>query len=280
MRTRNMRQSGDEKTRVLALGAHPDDVEFLMAGTLALLRQKGFKISIATVATGDMGSMKMRNQEIASKRFQEATGAARVLDASYECLGESDLHIVFDNPTRFKATELLRRAQPDIVFTHPPQDYMRDHELTADLAWDACFNASVPNYFTNQANPARPTKKTPYLFYADALGGRNRFGDRIRPTFYVDVTSVMGIKKIMLAKHRSQRSWLHAHHGVDEYLVSMKNWTRERGKEVGVKYAEAFTQHRSNPFPSDNILKNYLPVLYSSGPKNLRVEENRLREGD
>jgi len=266
MRARNTRQSGDEKMRVLAVGAHPDDVEFLMAGTLTLLRRRGFNVSIATVAAGDMGSMTLRNQEIASKRFQEATSAARVLDASYECLGESDLHIVFDNPTRFKVTELVRRAEPDIVLTHSPQDYMKDHELTADLVWDACFNASVPNYSTNQPKPAKPTTKTPYLFYADALGGRNRFGDRTRPAFYIDVTSVIGIKKEMLAKHRSQRSWLRAQHGVDEYKVSMKNWARERGKEVRVKYAEAFTQHRSNPFPSDNILKNYLPVLYGSGP--------------
>ena len=266
MRARNTRQSGDEKMRVLAVGAHPDDVEFLMAGTLTLLRRRGFNVSIATVATGDMGSMTLGTQEIASERFREATSAARVLDASYECLGESDLHIVFDNPTRFKVTELVRRAEPDIVFTHSPQDYMKDHELTADLVWDACFNASVPNYSTNQPKPAKPTTKTPCLFYADALGGRNRFGDRTRPAFYIDVTSVMGIKKEMLAKHRSQRSWLRAQHGVDEYKVSMKNWARERGKEVRVKYAEAFTQHRSNPFPSDNILKNYLPVLYGSGP--------------
>jgi len=261
MRARNMRQSGDGKMRVLAVGAHPDDVEFLMAGTLTLLRQRGFNISIATVATGDMGSMKMRNQEIASKRFQEATSAARVLDASYECLGESDLHIVFDNPTRFKVTELIRRAEPDIVFTHSPQDYMKDHELTADLVWDACFNASVPNYFTNQPDPARPTKKTPYLFYADALGGRNRFGKRIIPHFYVDITSVITIKKKMLAKHRSQRLWLRVQHGVDEYMITMRNWASERGKEVGAGYAEAFSQHRSHPFPSGNILKNYLAVL-------------------
>ena len=68
--------------RILAVGAHPDDVEFLMAGTLALLYQKGCSIYIATVATGDMGSMELRSQQISSKRYKEAVNAAQILDAA------------------------------------------------------------------------------------------------------------------------------------------------------------------------------------------------------
>ncbi|HIE28341.1 TPA: PIG-L family deacetylase, partial [Candidatus Poribacteria bacterium] len=95
-----MEQHETTNKRILAVGAHPDDVEFLIAGTLTLLYQKGYTIHIATVATGDMGSMELRSQRISSKRYKEAVNAAKILDASYQSLGESDLSIVFDNPTR------------------------------------------------------------------------------------------------------------------------------------------------------------------------------------
>ena len=253
-----MEQYGTTNNRILAVGAHPDDVEFLMAGTLTLLYQQGFSIYIATVATGDMGSMELRSQQISSKRYKEAINAAKILDASYQSLGESDLSIVFDNPTRFKATELIRKVAPYIVFTLSPQDYMKDHELTADLMWDACFNASVSNYYTHQTNPALPTTSIPYLFYTDPIDGIDRFGQRIQPDFYVDISSVMDTKEEMLSQHESQRSWLQAQHGMDQYILSMKEWSATRGEEIEVEYAEGFRQHKGHPFPDDNILKELL----------------------
>jgi len=252
------------KGTVLAVGTHPDDVEFLMAGTLALLHERGYEICIAAVCTGDMGSMELCSPEISRKRFQEASNAAMVLGAPYICLGESDLHLFFDNPTRSKAAELIRKANPLIVITHSPQDYMLDHQLTADLMWDACFNASVPNYITNQINPAKPTDSIPYLFYADALSGKDRFGRRTEVDFYVDITSTIKVKEEMLSYHESQRSWLRAQHGVDHYILQMKNWSEVKGAEAGMKYAEAFRQHRGHPFPNDGILERVLGPLYKS----------------
>ncbi|MEM2050570.1 MAG: PIG-L deacetylase family protein [Thermoproteota archaeon] len=256
-----MKRSKFRNRVVLAVGAHPDDVEFLMAGTLALLHRKGCRIFIATVCTGDMGSTRLRSQEIASIRFREAEKAASILDAPYTCLGESDLHLVFENTTRFKAVELVRRVNPDIVITHSPEDYMIDHQLTADLMWDACFNAPIPNYVTNHANPAKPTGRIPFLFYADAIGGRNRFGEKVQVGFYVDIGSTIRVKERMLAQHRSQREWLRAQHGIDEYILQMRRWARERGSEAGRKYAEAFRQHRGHPFPEENILASILGSL-------------------
>jgi len=250
-----------QNNRILAVGTHPDDVEFLMAGTLALLYKQKFSIHIATMATGDMGSVELTSREISSKRYQEAVNSAEILEATYQTLGESDLHIVFDNPTRFKTAELIRKIDPYIVFTTSPQDYMFDHQLTADLVWDACFSAAVPNYHTHQPNPAEPIEHTPYLFYADPIEGMNRFGERIQPAFYVDITSVMDIKEQMLKQHDSQRSWLKAKHGLDQYIISMKEWSARRGKEVGVKYAEGFRQHKGHPFPDDNILAKLVGML-------------------
>jgi len=246
---------------ILAVGAHPDDVEFLYAGTLALLHQRGFSINIATVCTGDMGSSELRPYEIAHIRFREATEAAKVLEASYRSLGESDLHLTFDNATRAKAVELVRQIDPHIVITNSPQDYMPDHEITANLMWDACFNASVPNYVTNQTNPAKPTIKIPYLYYGDAVGGLDRFGRRVDVDFYVDIGSVIEIKEKMLSKHESQRSWLKVQHGMDQYLLNMRKWCEERGREANVKFAEAFRQHKGHSFPNNNILQDCIPVI-------------------
>ena len=251
----------DENRRVLALGAHPDDVEFLMAGTLALLHERGYEIYIATVCNGDKGSATLQPQEIASVRFKEATRAAKILEASFECLGVPDLELVFENKIRMKVTELIRKIDPYIVLTTSPEDYMPDHVITSYLAWDACFNASVPNYKTGQINPAKATERIPYLYYADSIEGTDRFGRRLTPDFYVDITSVIEIKEKMLAQHESQRMWLKIQHGIDEYLLSMRRWCEERGKEVGVKFAEAFKQHKGHPFPKENLLQKIMPPL-------------------
>ena len=255
-----MSTSNSDK-RVLALGAHPDDIEFLMAGTLALLHQRGYEIHMATVCNGDKGSETLEPQEIASIRFKEATRSAKILDAGFTCLNVPDLELIFENKIRAKVTELMRKVDPSIVITLSPEDYMPDHVITSYLAWDACFNASVPNYKTGQSDPAKATKRIPHLYYADPLEGVNRFGERLIPDFYVDITSVFEIKEKMLSQHESQRSWLRIQHGIDEYLLSMRRWSRERGKEAGVKFAEAFKQHKGHPFPKENLLQKIMPNL-------------------
>ncbi len=256
--------------KVLAVGAHPDDIEFIAGGTLALLSQKGYEIHIATICSGNMGTKSYNPRDIAEIRFKEATESAKIIGASYESLGESDLRVIFDNRTRSKVVEIIRRTEPDIVFTNFPQDYMPDHEITADLVWDACFNASVPNYFTDEANPAKPTDKVPFLYYGDGIMGLDRFGAKIRLDFYVDISSVIETKEKMLMKHESQRSWLKDQHGMDEYILSMRKWSETRGKEAGVKFAEGFIQHKGHPFPTKNILEDIIPVL--SKHKHLRKQ--------
>jgi LmbE family N-acetylglucosaminyl deacetylase len=252
---------GGKRNTVLAVGAHPDDVEFIAGGTLALMSKKGFEIHIATVCSGNMGSMTVNPRQIANVRYREATKSAKIINASYETLGESDLKLVFNNATRSRVVELLRRTRPDIVFTHFPKDYMPDHQITADLVWDACFNAQVPNYFTDQANPAKPSNKIPYLYYGDGIEGLDRLGLKVDLEFHVDISTVIEIKERMLMKHASQRSWLKAQHGIDQYILTMRKWGECRGKEVNVEFAEGFIQHKGHPFPTRNILEDLIPVL-------------------
>lgn len=244
--------------RVFAIHAHPDDIEFQCAGTLALLKDRGCEICVATMTPGDCGSAEMGSEEIAATRRAEARAAAELLGADSVCLEFRDLSIVHDNDSRRRVTEAVRRTRPDIVITAPPVDYMSDHEMTSRLVRDACFNAPIPNYVTHQWEPAAPIAKIPHLYYVDAIEGVDHFGRDLPPQFIVDVSTVFELKERMLACHDSQRAWLRQQHGIDEYLESNRRWSKKRGGQAGVEHGEAFTQHRGHPYPHDNLLATLL----------------------
>src|SRR5947209_9431757 len=113
--------------RVLALHAHPDDVEFQCAGTLALLADSGCPITIATMTPGDCGSADRDEEEIAAIRRAEAREAAAMIGADYACLEFRDLAIFNDDESRRRVVEFLRRVGPDMILTAPPVDYHCDH---------------------------------------------------------------------------------------------------------------------------------------------------------
>jgi N-acetylglucosamine malate deacetylase 1 len=240
--------------RILAIHAHPDDVEILAGGTVALLAARGHEITIATFTPGDCGSQSLDPEEIAAVRRREAAAAAARIGADYFCLEFRDLAIFHDDASRRMVTEALRRADPEIVLTAAPVDYMTDHETASALVRDCCFGAPMPNYRTDSP----PIDAIPHLYFMDPLGGRDREGDVVRPDFIVDVTAVFERKRDMLAEHASQRDWLRAHHGVDEYLLEMERWTRERGAIGGVALGEGFRQYRGHAYPASPMLQSLL----------------------
>ena len=243
---------------VLALVAHPDDAEFMCTGTLALLHKNGWDVHIATMTPGDCGSMEMSREEISKVRRGEAAAAAKLLDGKYHCLECDDVFVMYDRETLLKAIKLIREVRPSLVFAPSPDDYMVDHEMTSKVAWMACFGAGIPNVSTPGVKPAG---HVPYLYYVDPLEAKDKLGKAIVASCYVDVSSMIDLKVKMLCCHASQRNWLMAHHGIDEYTASLKKHGAMRGGEIGVNYAEAFRQHLGNAFPQDNILKTELNKL-------------------
>lgn len=243
-----------ETVRILALHAHPDDVEFQCAGTLALLRAAGHHVTIATMAPGDCGGVEPGPEQLAEIRRAEARAAADLIGADYLCLEFRDLAIFNDDASRRRVVEALRRTRPEIVLTAPPVDYLCDHEMTSLLVRDACFAAPAPNYHTRQWDPAPPLPRIPHLYFVDSLEGIDREGRAQPVDFHVDVTPVFETKRKMLACHASQRNWLLRQHGIDEYLDSQANWSAHRGREIGVAHAEAFRQYRGHAYPHDNRL--------------------------
>jgi LmbE family N-acetylglucosaminyl deacetylase len=240
------------KRRVaLTLLAHPDDAEILCAGTLIRLADAGWTIHIATATPGDCGTTQYNAFDISAIRTQEATKSARMIEATYHCLGELDGRVVYDKPTVQKAIDLFRRVAPSLVFTHAARDYMIDHEQASLLARAASFVYGAPNV---SAFPLVAGSGVPYLYYCDPVEGVDPLGNTVRPTTLIDISAQMEKKAAMLACHASQREWLRAHHGMDEYIDSMKRHGETRGKASGAKYAEAFVQHRGHAYPADDIL--------------------------
>jgi LmbE family N-acetylglucosaminyl deacetylase len=234
----------------LAFVAHPDDAEFLCAGTLIRLREAGWEVHIVTSTAGDCGTMKQNRSDMISIRTKEAA-AAKLIGASYDCLGEGDGLVVYDKPTIQKTVDLFRQFAPSLVITHATKDYMVDHEQTSLLARAASFIYGAPNI---SSHPRHPESQVPWLYYCDPIEGVDPLGQPVPPTTRVDVSKQIEKKAKMLACHVSQREWLREHHGMDEYLESMKRWSAVRGKELGTSYAEGFVQHRGHPYPQDDLL--------------------------
>lgn len=236
----------------LSVCAHPDDAEFVCSGTMALLKKAGWSIHIASMTAGDCGSATLKADEISAVRRKEGADAANVLEGQYHCLECEDVFIMYDKPTLLKVIELLRRVKPAIVFAPSPQDYFIDHEITSQLARTACFTCGIPNIPTPGVEPY---DVVPYLYYADPTGLVDIFGNEIAPTLYVDVSSVIETRGKMLCCHKSQRDWLLVHHGMDQYVESMKVYAAQRGSQCGVSYAEGFRQHLGQGYPQHNMLE-------------------------
>lgn len=251
--------SASQAPVVLAFMAHPDDAEILCAGTLARLHQEaGYRVAIATATSGDAGSKTLRPDEISRIRHGEAVRSARILDGEYHCAGCVDLFVCYDRPTLQRFVEIVRRVGPQIVITHSPQDYMVDHEMTSKLVRTACFGAPAPNVLTETPGPAEALSHIPHLYYADPLEGIDIFGKPVEPDLVVDISRTIEVKTQMLSTHASQREWLRAQHGIDEYILSMKKWCEHRGRQLGVAFGEGFRQHKGHAYPHDDLLGRLL----------------------
>lgn len=247
--------------KVLALFAHPDDAEFLCAGTMVHLASRGAQIHIATMTAGDCGSTTLSPAKITRIRRAEAARAAKLIEATYTCLEEKDLLVLYDARTIKKVLELVRRVNPELVLTHSPVDYMVDHETTSRLCQSACFGAMAPNFRTGARRPATAARRVPHLYYAQPFGGRDILGKEIRPSLCIDISATLTLKEQMLACHASQQTWLHAQQEIIRPDHPMRQMAERAGELSGLRWAEGFRQHLGQGFPQDNLLGSLLGDL-------------------
>lgn len=255
--------------KVLAIAAHPDDIEFGMSGTLMLLATAGCEIHYMNVANGSCGTAEHDTETIIAMRLQEAKNAAAFIGATFYPPIASDLAIFYNEDLLAKIASIIRQAAPDILLVPSPQDYMEDHTNTSRLAVTAAFARGMPNF---KVNPARAIiEKEIAIYHAQPHGNRDGMRQLVLPTIFIDITEMMTAKRKMLAEHKSQKKWLDRSQGFNAYLDIMQRQGREVGQLSGKwKYAEGWRQHShlglsgADYNPLADLLKGYYFTLEGS----------------
>ena len=217
---------------ILAIGAHPDDLEILCAGTLARYAAQGQAVFMGIFTSGDMGDLEVPPDKLARIRQSEAEASAAVLRARLLWVGVTD-ELVFPNEAQRRLMiDLLRQADPDVIITHSPNDYHPDHRYVSQLVFDSYFQKGLP-HLPGQERPACRFGKA-VIYYMDTLAGTD-----FSPTEYVDISTVIETKTRMLQCHQSQFKAMSelAHTNL---LDMMQIQGRFRGLAAGCRYAEAF----------------------------------------
>lgn len=246
----------------LAIAAHPDDIEFLMAGTMLQLAARGWELHYMNLCDGSRGSTTMGREECAATRLGEARRAAERLGATFYGPIFPDMEASYQDAYLRKVAAVVRQAKPSVLLTHSPQDYMEDHENACRLAVSAAFCHGMPNY---ESDPPTEVFMEPVtVYHAQPVGNTTPLGDPVRPHFIVDTTAVIEEKVNALACHASQKQWLDESQGQDSYLETLRQWSREMGRQGGAfAHGEGWRKHQHWGFcgPDDDPLRDALRDL-------------------
>ena len=230
------------KKRVFAISAHPDDIEFMMAGTFLLLGKAGYELHYMTLANGSCGTVDQDRDSIVRIRTQEARNAAAFAGAIYHEPLVDDLDIYYERSILTRLSSIIRQVSPEIILTHSPDEYMEDHSNTCRLVLTAAFTRGMPNYPVNPPSDAVDQPVTIYHALPHSL--IDPLCNPVIPGMYVDISSIMQEKVKMLSMHQSQKEWLDKSQGMDSYLHEMKNLCQEIGRLSNkFEYAEGWRKH-------------------------------------
>jgi N-acetylglucosamine malate deacetylase 1 len=228
--------------RAFAVVAHPDDVEFFMAGTLIQLSRVGYEIHVMNIANGCCGSTVIGPGQLIEVRRHEAIAGAQLIGAKHHPSLVDDMQIFYDSPTLARLSAIMRQVAPEILLVHAPSDYMADHETACRLAVTAAFAREMPNFRTDPLLP--PIVGPVTIYHAQPHGNRTPIGELVRPSQFVDITDVLERKIAMLECHKSQGGWLDTSQGVHSLAEAMKALCREVGAMSGrFEYAEGWRKH-------------------------------------
>ncbi len=218
------------KMKILAIGAHPDDLEILAGGTLLKYHDLGYEINLLIVTDGSAGHEQIIPEKLRKIRYDEAKKTAEFLKAGFFWLGIRDEFIFANEDLRMKVIDVIRKVSPDVIITHSPNDYHPDHVNLSKLVLDASFVSTLPNIKTNNPN----NQIVVPIFYMDTLTGVNFI-----PDYYVDISDQFERKIKILQNHKSQIQWLKDHDDLD-IIELVKISAKFRGFQCGVSYAECF----------------------------------------
>lgn len=252
---------------VLAIAAHPDDIEYMMVGTLLQLARRGWDLHYVNLCDGSRGSTTMDRATCAATRLEEAKRACELMGATFYEPIYSDMEASYTFENLAKVTAIVRKSRASVVLTHSPSDYMEDHETACRLAVSAAFSHGMPNLESNP--PVDPYYEPVTVYHCQPVGNRTPLGDIVMPHFFVDTTDLIEKKVELLACHASQKEWLDESQGMDSYLQTLRDVNAETGKLSGkFDYAEGWRRHLHWGFcgPDDDPLRQTLADVIVEAP--------------
>ncbi|MCG8452985.1 MAG: PIG-L family deacetylase [Spirochaetales bacterium] len=241
---------------LLIIQAHPDDAEAWSAGTLSLLKDKGWTITIASLTAGNMGGVGMSEEETVATRVEEAKAAAAALGANFHCFMRRDAYLFDSEELRIEVVSLIRKVKAGVVITHAPFDYHQDHRTTCQVVDAAAIVSSLPNV----PSPEPPLDITPLLYHGMPMSLSDPLGNPVpEPHFFVDISGKPMEKKMeMLTHHKTQQDLMRLMHKMDDFFGEMRIFNAELGAMVGCAEAECYWQHLGGGYQKDPLLQEEL----------------------
>jgi LmbE family N-acetylglucosaminyl deacetylase len=226
----------------IAIAAHPDDIELMMAGTLLKLKSIGYEIHYLNLSSGNVGSVQHDEDTTRRIRLSEAKQSASILGANFHAPFCDDLEIFYDEKTLRRLAAIIREVKPSVVLTHSPADYMEDHMNTCRLAVTASFSRGMPNFRTSPPLLADDYECTLYHALPHTLLDQLR--NPIVPDAFVNTTFVHETKMKALRSHESQQDWLDVSQKLNSYLQTMDDVSLTVGRmSRSFKHAEGWRRH-------------------------------------
>jgi len=226
------------KLDILAIGAHPDDIELSCAGTLAKEISKGKKVGILDLTRGELGT-----RGTAKTRKEEAENAAKILGVEVrENLGFSDGFFENNKEHQLEIIRILRKYKPEIVFCNAIDDRHIDHGKGAKLGSDACFLSGLRRIETHDENGLQDAWRPKHVYHY--IQWKN-----LNPDVVVDISGFMDIKLKSVKAYKTQffdkdSTEPKTPISSDNFLDSITYRARDLGRIIGTDHAEGFTVER------------------------------------
>ncbi len=226
------------KLDVLAIGAHPDDVELGCGATIAKAIAEGKSVGILDLTRGELGT-----RGSAEIRDKESAEAAKILGILVrENLGFADGFFVNDKQHQLEIIKIIRKYQPEIVLCNAIDDRHIDHPKGSQLASDACFLSGLSKINTELNNISQTVWRPKFVYHYIQW-------KHIEPHFVVDVGNFIDVKIAAVKAYSSQFYNPDSDEPVSpitskNFLDSITYRAQDLGRIIGVDYAEGFTTER------------------------------------
>lgn len=230
------------KQAVLAVAAHPDDIEITMGGTCLRLRDLGWDVHYMNIANGSCGTAVDPEDVIIPKRRAEAQAACELVGFTWHPPIVNDLEVYHCNEQIRQVLAVIRDVKPTILLAQSPQDYMEEHVNACRVACTAAFCRGMLNYYSVPARDTITDDVT--IYHAMPHGLCDALRKQLRAGQYVDIALQLAEKRRMLACHASQKEWLDVSQGMDSYLDTMEEFGHQIGALSGrFACAEGWRRH-------------------------------------